>query len=1074
MVHSTGFPVLPIHRLWQMIEEDYRRNGKIFGIPEALFFNPANYRKGNFRIFGQHLRTPFGVAAGPHTQLAQNIVSAWLCGASYIELKTVQTLDELEISKPCIDMQDEGYNCEWSQELRIHESFGEYLKAWILIHLLHHRLGHPGSPEDTIFNMSVGYNLEGILSENVQWFLSKMQHCRDEKEAMISTLLPLYPELRNISIPDCISSNITLSTMHGCPPGEIEKIGHYLLEEKKLHTFIKLNPTLLGKEQLREILNNQLGYKTMVPDAAFEHDLKYEDALGIIRRLEMTARQNNLTFGVKLTNTLECINHRKVFPPKEEMMYMSGRALHPISVNVAARLHRDLGPGLHISFSGGADCFNISDLLQCGLMPVTVCSDLLKPGGYGRLQQYIEQTTGINTADTDRQAVYLEKYALSVVDDMRYRCDPFTEKNIKTGRKLGLFDCIHAPCMDECPTNQDIPEYLSHIANGEFSKALEVIHRKNPFPNVLGSACDHPCQLRCTRINYDQPLKIRELKLFAAHNGKALDVPLVNENGKSAAIIGAGPSGLSFAYFMRLAGFRVEIFESHPDPGGMVRDAIPPFRMKAELLEKDIERIRSTGVIIHFNAPVDRPTFRQLRRDFDYVYIAAGARRFKTLPLEGAGAGGMVDPLTFLKLAKAGKKSDTGRNILVIGGGNTAMDVARTARRTAAEDASVSVVYRRSRAEMPASREEIEAALHEGVRLLELLSPEQIHVKDGHIVALSCAKMKLITPADGGRPAPCKTDEPLITLPADTLIPALGQETDIDFATPEELSLRPESDYETQLDRVYIGGDAIRGAATIVKAVGDGRRAAAAIAASAGIALDTDNPPAEKHLEKSELINRKSRRINIDPAMENTPPLLTAETAREEALRCLQCDELCNICVTVCPNRANISYQTPAVDIPQWKMINHKNGISFEQTGILKIAQSTQVLNLAGFCNECGNCTTFCPSSGAPFRDKPRFCLSRESFNKTDNGYMLQWANGRLTLLHRQGDLVSRLTRQADKYLYETENMKVAFGLTDFRPYGPEIINSGMINPDLSEASTLKFLIDNPDITAGSLIAEQP
>ncbi|MCO5263140.1 MAG: hypothetical protein M9901_09715, partial [Lentimicrobium sp.] len=498
MVHSTGFPVLPIHRLWQMIEEDYRRNGKIFGIPEALFFNPANYRKGNYRIFGQHLRTPFGVAAGPHTQLAQNIVSAWLCGASYIELKTVQTLDELEISKPCIDMQDEGYNCEWSQELRIHESFGEYLKAWILIHLLHHRLGHPGSPEDTIFNMSVGYNLEGILSENVQWFLSKMQHCRDEKEAMISTLLPLYPELRNISIPDCISSNITLSTMHGCPPGEIEKIGHYLLEEKKLHTFIKLNPTLLGKEQLREILNNQLGYKTMVPDAAFEHDLKYEDALGIIRRLEMTARQNNLTFGVKLTNTLECINHRKVFPPKEEMMYMSGRALHPISVNVAARLHRDLGPGLHISFSGGADCFNISDLLQCGLMPVTVCSDLLKPGGYGRLQQYIEQTTGINTADTDRQAVYLEKYALSVVDDMRYRCDPFTEKNIKTGRKLGLFDCIHAPCVDECPTNQDIPEYLSHIASGEFSKALEVIHRKNPFPNVLGSACDHPCQLRCT------------------------------------------------------------------------------------------------------------------------------------------------------------------------------------------------------------------------------------------------------------------------------------------------------------------------------------------------------------------------------------------------------------------------------------------------------------------------------------------------------------------------------------------------------------------------------------------------
>lgn len=1072
MMHSTGFSAVSIRRLYQMIGEDYRRNRQIFGIPEALFFNPAVTSTGNYRIFRQQLRTPFGVAAGPHTQLAQNIVSAWLCGASYIELKTIQTLDELEITKPCIDMQDEGYNCEWSQELRIRESFDEYLKAWILIHLLHHRLGHPGTPDGVIFNMSVGYNLEGILSENVQWFLSKMQDCRPEKEAMISSLLPLYPELRNISIPDRISSNITLSTMHGCPPGEIEKIGHYLLTEKKLHTFIKLNPTLLGREQLREILNNRLGYKTMVPDAAFEHDLNYEDALGIIGRLQLTAVRNNLTFGVKLTNTLECINHRSILPPKEEMMYMSGRALHPISVNVAARLRRDLGPGLNISFSGGADCFNISDLLHCGLTPVTVCSDLLKPGGYGRLQQYIEQTAGKSTPDTARQAVFLEKYALSVVDDIRYRCDPFSEKSIKTARPLGLFDCIHAPCADECPTNQDIPEYLNHIASGEFSKALDVIHRKNPFPNVLGSACDHPCQLRCTRINYDKPLNISVLKLFAAHYGMTVDAPPVKENGKSAAVIGAGPSGLSFACFMRLAGFRVEIFESHPDAGGMVRDAIPPFRMKAELLEKDIERIRSTGVILHFSTPVDRPLFRQLRNDFDYVYIAAGARRFKTLPLEGAGAGGVVDPLTFLKQARAGMITDTGRHILVIGGGNTAMDVARTARRIAEEDASVSVVYRRSRAEMPASHEETEAALNEGIGLLELLSPEQIQIKDGHIVALSCAKMKLITPADGGRAVPCKTDEPLITLPADTLIPALGQEADIDFATPEELSLRPGSDFETQLDHVYIGGDAARGAATIVKAVGDGRRAAAAIAASAGIAPETENTPAENHPEKSELIIRKSKRVNIDHAMENATPLLNADTAREEASRCLQCDELCNICVTVCPNRANISYRTPAVEIPQWKMLNHNNGVSFEQCGTLKTEQSTQVLNLAGFCNECGNCTTFCPSSGAPFRDKPRFCLTEESFNKTDNGYMLQRANGRLSLLHRLGDQVSRLTRQPDSYLYETGNLKVAFDPTDFRPSGPEIKDSGMVNPDLSEASTLKFLLDNPDLTAGSLFVE--
>ena len=201
MVHSTGFPVLPIHRLWQMIEEDYRRNGKIFGIPEALFFNPANYRKGNYRIFGQHLRTPFGVAAGPHTQLAQNIVSAWLCGASYIELKTVQTMDELEISKPCIDMQDEGYNCEWSQELKLQQSFEQYLDAWIIIHILEDFL-YPGN---CIFNMSVGYNLEGILKPNVQDFLNLMSNAAELKNQKLNKLEKLYPNLHKIKIPNTIS-----------------------------------------------------------------------------------------------------------------------------------------------------------------------------------------------------------------------------------------------------------------------------------------------------------------------------------------------------------------------------------------------------------------------------------------------------------------------------------------------------------------------------------------------------------------------------------------------------------------------------------------------------------------------------------------------------------------------------------------------------------------------------------------------------------------------------------------------------------------------------------------------------
>jgi len=290
MFHSTAFSPIPVEKLLSIITFEYQERKEIFGLPEELFFNRSDHFELSMDIFGQHLFTPIGVAAGPHTQMAQNIISAWLCGASYIELKTIQTLDELEISKPCIDMQDEGYNCEWSQELRISESFEEYLKAWIIIHLLRQKFGWDKQQKrGFVFNMSIGYNFDGIQKENVQWFLKNMSDCSKQKKQMINDLLPLYPDLASIDIPNCISNNITLSTMHGCPPDEIEKIGYYLLKEKKLHTLIKLNPTLLGRDELRDILNNKLQFKNKIPDIAFDHDLKYADALGIIQRMQQTA-----------------------------------------------------------------------------------------------------------------------------------------------------------------------------------------------------------------------------------------------------------------------------------------------------------------------------------------------------------------------------------------------------------------------------------------------------------------------------------------------------------------------------------------------------------------------------------------------------------------------------------------------------------------------------------------------------------------------------------------------------------------------------------------------------------------
>ena len=189
---SDKFFPIEIKQLLQIILNELESNQSIFGIPQELFFKPGNNNPFKTKLFKQQIDSPLGVAAGPHTQMAQNIIGAWLMGARYIELKTIQTLDELDVSKPCIDMQDEGYNCEWSQELKIKESFNEYLNAWIIIHILNHKL-KLGKTPGTIFNMSVGYNLQGIMNENVQWFFEKMNNCKDELIDSIEEIEGIYP-----------------------------------------------------------------------------------------------------------------------------------------------------------------------------------------------------------------------------------------------------------------------------------------------------------------------------------------------------------------------------------------------------------------------------------------------------------------------------------------------------------------------------------------------------------------------------------------------------------------------------------------------------------------------------------------------------------------------------------------------------------------------------------------------------------------------------------------------------------------------------------------------------------------
>ncbi|MCF0262545.1 MAG: putative selenate reductase subunit YgfK, partial [Sphaerochaetaceae bacterium] len=393
---------VPFEELIDRIFSEYRNHGTIFGIHKEDFYktNP----KHSITVFGQKCAVPLGPAAGPHTQLAQNIVSAYMVGGRFMELKTVQIMDHLEIAKPCIDARDEGHNVEWSTEYTLEKAYDEYLKAYFVLHLIQAAFTGKVEEPDFIFNMSVGYNLEGIKQPKMQTYIDSMI------DANKSPLFKQYKtSLKNIieegnllegtdlegnekalkALENRISANIcpsvTISTMHGCPPKEIEAICSYMLTEKKLNTFVKLNPTLLGYDKVRSILDetgfNHVGLKR----ESFEHDLQYSDAIAMLHRLVELAKKQGLGFGVKLTNTLGNINDGIVLPGEEK--YMSGRALLPISTTVASLLSEEFDGKLPVSYSGGCTVFSVKDLFDTGIRPITMATDMLKPGGYARMAQ---------------------------------------------------------------------------------------------------------------------------------------------------------------------------------------------------------------------------------------------------------------------------------------------------------------------------------------------------------------------------------------------------------------------------------------------------------------------------------------------------------------------------------------------------------------------------------------------------------------------------------------------------------------------------------------------------------------
>lgn len=923
---------MSFEQLVDWVLQEKKKRGTVFGQHHAYRADGTHNRT----MFGRTLETPIGPAAGPHTQMTQNIVAAYYAGSRFFELKTVQIMDGEElaacINRPCIKADDEGYNCEWSTELTVPQAMEEYIKAWFLLKVIAREFGL-GDMNGFQFNVSVGYDLAGIQSPKVDTFLNSMKHAEDTEifKHCKAYLLEHADWFEHVTtedieqIPPEICNSVTLSTLHGCPPQEIERIAMYLLTEKGFHTFVKCNPTLLGYEFARKTMD-EMGYDYIqFGDFHFKDDLQYEDAVPMLTRLMNTAKERNLEFGVKITNTFPVDVKQNELPSEE--MYMSGKSLYPLSISLAAKLAKEFDGRLRISYSGGADYYNIERIVDAGIWPVTVATTLLKPGGYQRLTQMAKLLDKENAPFEKVDAESAGKLAEEAVKDPHHvkAMKPLPSRKMK--KEVPLMDCFVAPCKEGCPIHQDITTYLQLVGEEKYEEAMEVITEKNPLPFITGTICAHNCMSKCTRNFYETPVHIREMKLKAAENGyeallEKLPVPAVTKAGK-AAVIGGGPAGMAAAYFLRKGGMEVTLFEAKESLGGVVRHVIPPFRISEDAIEKDAEILRKMQVDIRCNTKVE--SLEELKKQgYTKIVLAVGAPVQGSLKLE---SGMPKNALEFLaEFKQTDGKVSLGKHVVVIGGGNTAMDTARAAKRNAGVE-HVYLIYRRTRRYMPADEEELVMALEDGVEFKELLSP--VKLENGQ---LFCKVMQLSDYDVSGRRGVTETGE-TVWVPADTVIAAVGEKVPTDWYQANGLAVSEkgrlyvdEKTLKTSDDNVYAAGDGLYGPATVVEAIRDGRKVAEAIAGEV-LACDFDKLAEEEKVYAKRGVLKEEQK----------------ET--KEAGRCLGCSTICENCVEVCPNRANIAIQVPGME-------------------------KHQIIHVDYLCNECGNCKSFCPYSSAPYLDK--------------------------------------------------------------------------------------------------------
>lgn len=477
------------------------------------------------------------------------------------------------------------------------------------------------------------------------------------------------------------------------------------------------------------------------------------------------------------------------------------------------------------------------------------------------------------------------------------------ESHIKEHRCVSMYE-QPIPCVTLCPANVDIPGYIALAGAGRCDDAIRLIRKDNPFPTACALICEHPCEARCRRMMIDDAVNIRGLKRYVVDNASAdsISTPPCNPStGKKVAVVGSGPSGLTAAYFLQLMGHQVTVFEEKAKLGGMLRYGIPNYRFPRERLDQDLAAILSTGIEVKTNSPIGTDEVKKLREEYDAVYLAIGAHTDKKLRIDGEDAPNVISAVEMLRKIGDDEYPDfTDKEVIVVGGGNVAMDCARTAIRCKAK--SVGIVYRRRQEDMTALASEIESAMAEGVEMITLKAPVRIQKDDNGNATALIVQPQVIGKVKDGRPAPGNADKPEQRITADVIIVAVGQDI---VSKPFEDAGIPvnrnkiiaDASGDVGVDGVFAGGECVLGPATVIRSIEGGKVAAANIDEYLGyhhpISVDIEIP--------EPLLNDKiaSGRVNLHEIEASTRKLsfdgveepMSEEEALRESSRCLRCDK---------------------------------------------------------------------------------------------------------------------------------------------------------------------------------------